>query len=486
VKQRSRIVRGLAVLAVTSLTVAACGGDDDDDSAEPAAETTAAAEPTAEEPAAEEPAAEEPAADTTMAEEPSAEEPAADTTMAEEPSAEEPASMEPPAEAPGFDGEKFTVGIITDQSGPAAVIGGPLTNGLEVYFQGYNERTGGVAGMYPIETEVVDSQYNASQAVQQYGAIKDDVAVVSSLGTAVTLAVLEGLKEDNKVGAPQSLDSFWAREPNLLPIGAPYQLQGINGINYAYTEGGASADTDVLCVFMQDDAYGEAGLEGVQFAADNLGLEVASVARYTSGDTDFTTQITQLQGDGCTVVWLNALPSVTGGALGKAAEVGFAPHWYAQSPTWIGALAASPLAPYLQANFTWVSEGTQWGDDSVPGMAQMIADVAEYSPDQEPDVYFVFGYNQANAIASLFEEAVANGDVSGEGLIAAMETMTTDFGGLLGDWTYGPADTRTPPIISSIYAVNPDLFEETGGLEVVARDVEAPFAGDFEFVAREG
>ncbi len=77
--KRSRSL--VAVLAASSLVLAACGGDDD--TAEPAAEEPAAEEPAVEEPAAEEPAMEEPAA-----EEPAMEEPAAEEPAAEEPAAD--------------------------------------------------------------------------------------------------------------------------------------------------------------------------------------------------------------------------------------------------------------------------------------------------------------------------------------------------------------------------------------------------------------
>lgn len=446
---RSRWFRLLSLVFAFALFAAACGDDDD---TEEETDTTEG---------------EEDGTDTTAAEE-------------EEDGGEEGAA---PAETAGFDGSTITVGILTDQTGPVAVIGKPLTNGMEVFFKAYNERNGGVAGKYPIETLISDTKYSPPDGVQAYNATKGDVVMSSILGTPVTLAVLEALKSDGGVAAPASLDSFWAREPNLLPVGAPYQIQSLNGINYAFGDGGASVEDDVLCTFIQDDAYGEAGQAGVDFAAEELGIEVATTVRYKTGTTDFTTQVTELQNADCTVVWLTATPSVTGGALGKAAELGFTPKWYGQSPTWIGALASSPLAPYLQANFTWVSEGTEWGDTTVPGMEQMLADVEEYAPDQQPDVYFVFGYNQASAIASLLEEAVANGDLSGEGLQAALESMSTDFGGLLGDWEYGPADTRTPPTKNSVFKVNP---EKPGGLELVEKDIEADFAGDFEFTAREG
>lgn len=381
-------------------------------------------------------------------------------------------------EVPGFDGETISVGVISDLSGPVAVIGEPLTAGGQVYYD-YINSLGGIAGQYPIETVEQSSEYNPTVAVQVYNEMKDDVVIIGQLlGTPVTNAVLESLKADNVVAAPASLDAFWVREQNLLPIGAPYQIQAINGLDWWINDGGGSVD-QVYCTFIQDDPYGEAGQAGVEFAADGLGLTIADTATYVSGDADFSAQIQQLQASGCEVVFFVATPSVTGGALGAAAGAEFAPQWIGQSPTWINGLADSALAPYLEANFVVVGEGTTWGDDSVPGMAAMIEHIDEFAPDQAPDYYFTFGYQQAIAVVAVLEAAVANGDLSRDGIIEAMNGLgTLSFDGLGGDYEYGTPEERQPATSNTIYAVNPAV---PNGVEAIAVGYESPLAGDFEF-----
>ena len=383
-----------------------------------------------------------------------------------------------PATVPGFDGETIRLGILSDLSGPVAVIGSPLTAGGQVYYDYINSQ-GGVAGRYRIETVEADHQYNPTTAVQVYNEIKDDVVMIGSLlGTPTTNAVLESLKVDGVVAAPASLDSFWVREQYLLPIGGPYQVQAINGLDWWVNERGGTTD-QVYCTFIQDDPYGEAGQQGAEFAAENLGLTIAEVARYVSGDTDFSAQIRQLQGAGCEVVFLAATPSVTGGALGAAATSGFAPQWIGLSPTWINALAASPLAPYMQQNFVVVGEGSTWGDTDVPGMVTMIEHLEQFAPDQAPDYYFTFGYVQARLVVELLEAAVANGDLSREGVVEALNGLgALSFDGLSGDYFYGTPDERVPSTESTIFAVNPEV---PNGVEASVVGYQASFAGDFEF-----
>ena len=464
--------RLLALLLTATLFAAACGGDDGestapddgDDMADDAADD------------GDDMAAEDDAADDgdDMADD------AADDgdDMADDDTADDDDMAEELAEGPGFDGSTINVGVISDLSGPAAIIGNPLTAGGQVYYDYINSQDG-VAGQYLIETVEVDHQYNPATAVQVYNDIKDDVVILGQLfGTPITNAVLESLKEDGLVAAPASLDAFWVREQNLLPIGGPYQIQAINGFDWWINEGGGNVD-QVYCSFIQDDPYGEAGQEGLEFAAENLGFTVTEVARYVSGDTDFSAQIQQLQGAGCEVVFLVTLPSVTGGALGTAAASEFAPQWIGVSPTWINALAGSGLAPYLQAYFVVVAEGSTWGDESVPGMTTMIERLEEFAPDQAPDYYFAFGYLQAHAVVQVLEAAVANGDLSREGIVEALNSLgTVSFEGLSGDYFYGTPDQRIPSTENTIFVVNPEV---PNGVEAVAIGYKSSFADEFVF-----
>ena len=381
-----------------------------------------------------------------------------------------------PAAVPGFDGTTINLGVITPTSGPAAVIGNPLTAGNQAYFDALNA-AGGVAGEYQVQLDIQDSAFQTAPADAAYEAIKGDVVMFAQiLGTQIITTLLPKLTADNIVAAPASLDSFWVREQQLLPIGGPYQIQSANALTW-YVEGGngGSAD-DVLCALTRDDAYGEAGFEGLEFAAGELGVEIAERASFPAGNADFTTQIGQLQGANCDMVFLVAIPSETSPVLSKAVELGFAPQWIGQSPTWLTLFATTPLAPYLQENFVLAAEGTEWGDTSVPGMAQMLEDAG---PDQAPDIYFAFGYNQARAVHQVLEAAVAAGDLSHEGIVAAMNSIEElTFDGLTGDYGWGAPEDRVPPRASTIFSVDPAV---PGGLAALERDYTSPAAEDFEF-----
>jgi ABC-type branched-subunit amino acid transport system substrate-binding protein len=383
-----------------------------------------------------------------------------------------------PNKAAGFDGKTIKLGVLTPLTGTVAVIGQPLTAGNEVYFKALNA-SGGVAGKYKVELVQEDSQYKTDIAVQKYNKIKGDVvAFTQVLGTAPTLAVLPQLRTDKILAAPASLDALWVREDNLLPVGGPYQVQAINAMDYYLSDGGGSKG-DTICTMIQDDVYGEAGQQGIDFAAEKYGFKVANTQKFKVGTENYAGQIGALAGAKCQMVFLVATPSDAAKIWGTAAQARFAPQWIGQSPSYTGALAKSAVAPYMKQSVLIVAEGTEWGDDSVPGMKQMVADATKYAPDQEPDYYFAFGYNQARAMTAVLEKAVELGDLSRDGVLKASGALgNVSFQGLTGDYRYGKAADRNPPRSSTIFAVDPS---KPFGLKKVKYNFTSPAAKEIEF-----
>ncbi len=379
------------------------------------------------------------------------------------------------ATVPGFDGETITVGMLSPLSDAVAVIGGPLSNGHVAYYEAVNA-AGGVAGQYPIEYAQGDITYiDTSTTAREYDRLKDEVVLFSQiLGTPHISEVLPQLEADGVTAAPATLDAEWVGEPNLIPVGAPYQFQVMNSVDYYVNELGSADDT--ICIAANDTEYGDAGIEGMEFAAENLGFEVAAAPRHSQGDTDFTPTIGALQEAQCDMVFVTSLPAETGTILGTAAATGFATQWILQSPAYIGQFAGGDLLPYLEANVLIAAEGTEWGDESVPGMAQMVSDLEEFVPEQDPDYYFGFGYVQAQTVVALLEKAVELGDLSREGIQNALvELGTVTHDGLSGEYEYG--EERVPPRSTTIFQIEGGRPFGVANLE---RDYKADFADDFE------
>lgn len=381
---------------------------------------------------------------------------------------------------PGISGDTIYLGALTPLSDAVAVVGQPLLRGMQTYFAKVNGE-GGIGGKYQVKLLEEDIAYiNPSSTVQKYQKIKDQVAAFAMiLGTDHVNGVRPLLLEDRIVATPVTLDAEWVRTPNLLSYGAPYQIQIINAIGYFLSRPG-NADKRV-CSMVLATGYGEAAEEGAEFAAEQMRFTLEARTRFKQDDQDFVAPITQLRNAQCDAVVLASLPAVTGKVLGAAAQLGWSPRWLMTSPSWHGALAASPLAGYLEQTAWVAAEGVQWGDTTEAGARELMAATGRYAPDQKPDFYFVFGYGAGAATAAFLERAVAAGDLSREGLLTALELPDTVTAAGWGAYHYGPIATREPPRAITIFRVN---REQPFGQEVEARSVSVPAAKAFEFVAQ--
>jgi len=381
-----------------------------------------------------------------------------------------------PGTTTGFDGKTITVGAISPQTGIASIIGIPLTAGNQVYFDALNAK-GGIAGKYKVKLEVRDSAYNSNTAQQNYSDLRGNVAMLAQvLGTDITNALLTPMRQDDMVAAPATLDAQWVRDPNLLPVAAPYQIEAINGLDYWVKEGGGKGKT--VCVIRSDDLYGQAGLDGVKYAASKLDFKLGKVAEFPAASTDLTAQLQEVR-SGCDAVWLVALPTATIPTMGAAAGQSFDVRWIGQAPTWVSLLASGATGDYVAQHYWLAAQGPQWGDLSSPGMKQMLADVAKYKPGQKPDLYFAFGYAQALTVTKLLEKAVALGDLSHAGIKKALNELgTVDTLGLAGTYKYGPPDQRVPPEQTTIFAVDSTV---PGALKALKVNYESTTVKSYSF-----
>lgn len=386
------------------------------------------------------------------------------------------------ARTPGVSGDTIVIGALTPLSDAVAVIGKPMLAGLTAYFDRLNAEQGGVAGKYKVKVLAEDITYaNPSSGAQKYQKIKDQVAMFGMVvGTDQVKGLLPLLAEDSIMAVPTTFDADWVRSAHLLPWGMPYQLQAINGVGYALTDGGFAGKT--VCTMTLATGYGQAIVEGVEYLAKTLGMQIAVKATYKQDDQDFVAPVTQLKNAGCGVVMFAGLPSLTGKVLGTAAQLGFAPRWIGSSPSWHQALAKSPIKDYLVKNL-WISwDGPSMNDTTMSGVRKLLAAQAKYSPGQGPDLYYYAGFIAGYTAHALLESAIASKNLTRTGFFAASSAIgivTSDS--LVSAWTFGAVDARNPPRSSTIFRINPAT---PVAIEVEKRGVSVPAAQTYTFTKR--
>jgi ABC-type branched-subunit amino acid transport system substrate-binding protein len=383
-----------------------------------------------------------------------------------------------PARGPGFDGRRISLGILTSQTGADSSTGQALSAGNQLFWDELNAK-GGVAGRYRVRLEAGDTGDFESVAAIEYDRIQRGVVMFEDLqGTRATKAILPRLQRDGTVATPSTFDSEWVRQPYLLPIGAPSEIQAVNGISYYLDHGGRNT---TLCALREDDTYGRFGYDGVEFAAARLGIPIAAQPTFAPFQVSFADQLDALEGAGCQAVVFNGEPGHARAMFSQAAAHGFTPRWIMLARGWTPEVISDPaVAAYLAQHAWLVSEGTAWGDTSLPGMRRFLRAQQRYRPDQPPAAAVVFGYVQAWAVDQILEQAAKAGDLSRRGIRdAATSVGTLRFGGLSGDYRYGHrAADRKPPRASTLFMIDPTA---PGGLAVLAGGIVSPSAQEYQF-----
>jgi ABC-type branched-subunit amino acid transport system substrate-binding protein len=385
------------------------------------------------------------------------------------------------ATTPGVSGDTITVGVIASQSDAVAVIGVPMTAGVQTYFDALNAR-GGIGGRYKVRVLVEDHTYaNPSTSAQKYQKVKGDVAMFATvIGTDHINMLIPLLAEDSMMVVPASFDAEWVREPNVLPWAPPYQIWAMNGLSYFRSLPGNAAKH--VCTMALATGYGEAGLEGARHGAEQEGYTIAATASFKQDDQDFVAPITQLRNARCDAVLLVSLPGTTGRVIGTAAQAGFTPQWLILSPGWLGAFVESPLRDYLSRHAWVLFDGPEWGDTTVTAMRELLVARERFRADQKPDLYFAAGWTAAIATERLLAKAVELGDLSRGGIMRASDALgTVSFEGAASDYTYGPAAERVPPRTTSIYRVD---RSNPIGLKALQLDFRSPAADRYVFAKK--
>jgi ABC-type branched-subunit amino acid transport system substrate-binding protein len=376
-----------------------------------------------------------------------------------------------------------TLGVLTPLSGPAALIGKPLTAGQQAYFSYLNSH-GGISG-WKVSLDIKDDQYNPQLHVQDYNQIVSNVAFIAqSLGSPTTQAIETQAQQSSVILGTAAQSSAFVNQPVNAVIGTPYAIDVANALYYlTHTLGKKNAKVGIV---YQNDAYGADGMKGYLAAKAAYHFDDVAHASYAVTDTSFTSQALAMKNAGAQYVVVTAIPTAAATLIGTAAAIGYHPQWILQGPAWseylmtaTGAAGGKPTAVEKAMVGAWVlGFAAPWGDTSVPGMSQFLAIQKQYDPTQVPDGYYMYGYCMAEMEAKLLAKAIASKNLTRAGLLSAKEHLgTVSFGGLIPTATYtpanGPADRETD--IGEVDLTSP------GFLKIIEPYFESPAASSMTF-----
>jgi branched-chain amino acid transport system substrate-binding protein len=180
------------------------------------------------------------------------------------------------AAAQGVTADKILLGQSVALTGPAAQLGIQMRNGLKAYFDEVNAK-GGVQGR-KIELITLDDGYEPARTVPNTKKLIEENKVFALIGYVGTPTSVPAIPVFTEAKVP-FIGPFTGAESLRAPfnryifhVRASYYDETDKIVEQVVSTGGRN-----IAVFYQNDAYGQAGLKGVEIATQKRNLKISAL-----------------------------------------------------------------------------------------------------------------------------------------------------------------------------------------------------------------
>jgi ABC-type branched-subunit amino acid transport system substrate-binding protein len=177
----------------------------------------------------------------------------------------------------GVTADKIVLGQSVALTGPAAQLGIQMRNGLKAYFDEVNAK-GGVHGR-KIELVTLDDGYEPARTVPNTKKLIEENKVFALIGYVGTPTSVPAVPVFTEAKVP-FVGPFTGAESLRVPfnryifhVRASYYDETDKIVEQVVSTGGKN-----IAVFYQNDAYGQAGLKGVEIATQKRGMKISTLA----------------------------------------------------------------------------------------------------------------------------------------------------------------------------------------------------------------
>ncbi|WP_354701753.1 ABC transporter substrate-binding protein [Paraconexibacter sp. AEG42_29] len=361
---------------------------------------------------------------------------------------------------PGVTGTTINLGVLTDTSGVFAGLGVPLNEGNQLFWTIQN-RKGGVCDR-TVKLDVKDHGYDPQKAVSLYREVgPQSLALNQLLGSVMTAALIPTLQKDKMLSVLAGWPSQLLENPNIIVVGATYDLEMINAVDYLVEEGKLKKGDKVGHIYFEGE-FGENALEGSKYAAEKQGLTIVE-QKIKATDRDMSAAVGTFKNEGVKAILMSTSPTQTASAAGVAAATGLNVPIGASGPAFDPALLKTPAAKALEANLV-VSAGTAPYSLDAPGVTEMRDNYLKEFPKGTPKYSIAAGYAESRIMYEILNKACENGDLTREGMQTAVRQLDgLDLDGLVAG-TLSYKELGVPPS-KAVYISTVDTKAD-GGLKV--------------------
>ena len=316
--------------------------------------------------------------------------------------------------------EDISIGVVLPVTGPLAPTGELMKQGLELALDEINNT-------YLSDTRlkfiVEDDTGTPEGAVAAYNKLIHQEGVSVILGPATSSATQAAfpIAQENGVVAisPTSgarglsaIGNFVFRVPLATNIVA------LKGVEATYTKLGYQR---VATLYDETDLFSTDRDEALQEAFTAIGVEVLTTEVFQSGDTDFSTQLTQIKALDPEAIFVSALPPEKPGILIQAHELGISAPIIMSSLTSVEVEAAGVAAEGAITFIGWLLT------DDTPGNQAFVQNYsATYG--MEPNVFATASYASVYILAAAVKNAQSTDATAIRDALADIKDLDTVLG----------------------------------------------------------
>ena len=295
----------------------------------------------------------------------------------------------------------------------------------------------------------------------------EKVVLINGWGTGDTEALKQFVNKD-KVPYISASFSGHLTDPGKTPynffVAPSYSDQLRAWLKWVKEDWKDKSRNPKVAFFYGDNAYGKAPIEAGRQYCKEIGVDLVDEEIVPGAFSDATSQLLNMKAKGADYAYINV--TTTGVSviirdarkLGLQTKFGSNPYGFSE--------ALPQVAGQVAEGVTGVMPHVPFGE-SVPGMKRIVDFHQKAHPNDTHDALYVRGWAYVLVWSEALKRADKAGQLSGEGVRAALETIKDfDLGGLTMPVTYSAQDhrpsTRTP------------IYQIKGGKLVKVAEFEMP------------